>query len=171
MIMATQEVVNWINNKIHSSRIKEDFEQMESFCLLWNIFEKKVDNTSTTPLGLSRIEKFIKGNSQNVNINNSVIDSVFSYFQNRYITTGRINSKFEKLFRPQDSNWKARLISILTDNQMSSTTKEKIFGILIIAYRIRNNSFHGTKELPEIVDQKETFEHLNNFLMNFLDKL
>jgi hypothetical protein len=57
--MATQTVVNWINNKFSASRSKEDFEQMESFCLLWNVFEKRVENGQGSFEGLPTIEKFI----------------------------------------------------------------------------------------------------------------
>ena len=172
--MATQKVVDWINEKFFVTKTynKEDFEQMESFCLLWNLFEKKVADGSETSLGLSKIEKFATKNSQYINIDNTIMEDCFNYFQNRYIENGTTNAQFDNLkFRQNDTQYSDKLKNILTNNSMSSTESEKILGILTIAYRIRNNSFHGTKELPEIVNQKETFKHFNDFLMSFLNRL
>ena len=164
--MATQTVVNWINTKFSATRSKEDFEQMESFCLLWNLFEKKVGNGSKTSVGLPAIKKYVTDNYQNINIDNAIMDSCFNYFQNRYIENGVSNNKLDTLFRsiPTDEKHKNKLKKLLTKNSQQTKTFDKILGILTITYRIRNNSFHGTKGLPEIVNQKQTFEHLNDFL-------
>ncbi|MDR1814924.1 MAG: hypothetical protein LBR18_08795 [Tannerella sp.] len=167
--MATQRVINWINRKFSAYRSKNDFEEMESFCLLWNVFEKEAGNGQTTSLGLRRIETFIS----NVNISNhQIIKDGFDFFKRRYINinTGSTNRNFDTLFsrtpKKTEKNYKDRLEVFLTNNNASK--KDMILGLSIIAYRIRNNSFHGTKGLDEIVTQQDTFKHLNDFLMEVL---
>ena len=162
--MATQEVKSWINKIFFASLNNADFAQMESFCLLWNIFEKKVGNGSQESLGLVKIEKFIF--DENITIDDSILQPCFDYFRSRYIENGETNSKFEKL-NISNNKFKDIFKNILVNN--NALEKEKILGISIIAYRIRNNSFHGTKGLSEISNQKDTFEYLNKFLMGFLD--
>jgi hypothetical protein len=166
--MATQPVINWINGKFSADRNKEDFEQMESFCLLWNLFEKKVGSGN-----LSTIKDFITNESQNINIDNAVMADCYKYFKDRYITTaGVTNEDFENLkFRDnkREKDFRDKLENILINGHATVSENERILGILTIAWRIRNNTFHGTKELPEIARQADTFKYLNEFLMQFLN--
>jgi len=169
--MATQVIIDWFNSQFSATRNKVEFEQMESFCLLWNLFERKVGNNNNS-LGLSTIEKFIEDNSQQITVETTIMTNCYNYFQDRYLENDVTNAKFDNLrFRPRDIEYQNKLKKILESSPITANEEGKILGILTIAYRIRNNTFHGTKGLPEIADQKKTFEHLNNFLMNFLDKL
>ena len=48
--------------------------------------------------------------------------------------------------------------------------KDKIQSILYIAFRLRNNLYHGEKDVSTLYDQNENFKQINLFLMEVIDK-
>lgn len=169
--MPTTEVLDWINQRFIAVRTAQEFYHAESFFLIWNIFEKKVANGHT--LTIPMIKHFVTYNQNAINQHqqtlNAGIQTSFTYFCQRYVTNDeeQANDLFNGLgFRTQEREHREFLLDTLRD--INPSVSMKLLGLLIIAYRIRNNTFHGTKQLPEVVEQQETFQHLNQILMAFL---
>ena len=56
--------------------------------------------------------------------------------------------------------------NILSNN--SANKEEILTSILLIAYRIRNNLFHGLKDFSLIDEQDEMFKVINLFLLDMV---
>ena len=51
----------------------------------------------------------------------------------------------------------------------SSSNQEKMEALLRIAFRLRNNLYHGEKEVSKLYDQNENFKQINRLLMALID--
>jgi hypothetical protein len=49
-------------------------------------------------------------------------------------------------------------------------SKTLVHALLLLTYRVRNNLFHGEKELYSLPCQTELFNELNSFLATFLEE-
>jgi len=129
---------------------------------MWNIFEKDVCDCSAS-------FKSIQAALDKIKLDESDIICEFNFFLDRYITDGITNEYFKKLnFRKSEDKFKIRVKSILEEN--NSTLKDKLLACTFIILRLRNNLFHGIKEMTGIVDQDKTFYFANQILKKIIDK-
>jgi len=47
--------------------------------------------------------------------------------------------------------------------------EEMIEALLKIAFRLRNNLFHGEKQIEKLYEQNENFKQINLLLMNLIE--
>ena len=60
-----------------------------------------------------------------------------------------------------------------TDNKElkeETTNQEKLQSLLYIAFRLRNNLFHGSKEVEKLYEQNENFKQINSLLMVIIEQ-
>lgn len=151
-------VTEWINNRFGIAMNELGLAAIKDFFLIWNVFDRVCDNN----FSFAEVQQQIAERHFNAD---SFIHYLH-YFQNRYINTGRTNERVEPLyFRPNDRLDFVRqvLLGELADINYILLT------IVIIVYRLRNNLFHGLKDLEVIDQQRTNFETANSFLMIFLD--
>jgi len=90
----------------------------------------------------------------------------YNYFRNRYVGDAEALERFDHLnFRPNDR--KAFVSQILHDP--NSSVADIVLAITIIVYRLRNNMFHGEKDMRFIDGQVGNFEQANAFLKALLN--
>ncbi|MDI9319017.1 MAG: hypothetical protein QM530_00960 [Phycisphaerales bacterium] len=153
-------LLNWINLKFGVDLNEVELESVKYFSLFWNIFEDKVCGRFCTA---DVIERSLINNTA---LDWSQFEEVYSYFSNRYVTNRQTNDRFEHLkFRAAD---KMLFVSTTLTNT-AAPTNEKIIAIAIIIFRLRNNLFHGEKDIRLINEQKDNFENANKFLMALLN--
>jgi len=58
-----------------------------------------------------------------------------------------------------------------TLNSPQSSLEDIVKSLLFIAYRIRNNFFHGNKNLSDLFNQEDLFQQINQVLMDYLDDI
>ena len=154
-------ILDWINHRFGLSLEEKQLAEVKNFSLLWNILEGKHFGTSFSVGGA---EKLVN----NTTFNNDAFQSHLKYFRERYVEAGHTNYRFPYLnLRPNDKQNLVEAVLLNTTND----EKHIILALLIIVYRYRNNLFHGTKEIDEIVHQDGNFSCANSFLMTFLDHL
>ena len=163
----------WVSDFFTYDSTPPDFNNIESvknFALLWNLFERYFCDKHAS---LSKIQKNInKMIANNYSFPQIIYNDYFNDYQQRYLSGGRTNQSFEALlFRDNasDKKYKKLLKSILENSEAEAN--KKVFACFIIIYRLRNNLFHGSKNIATIARQNDNFIKANKVLMSFLSFL
>ena len=132
--------------------------ELLEFLILWNLFEKRLFNKRFSIAAAIR---------NDVKVSSVSLDDAFDYFKKRYIENGRTNSKFDALsFRRNDK--KSNVVNILCG--VPDVILNRSTAVQIIIYRLRNNLFHGLKEVETLSSNKSTFLIVNEFLLSCLEE-
>ena len=136
-----------------------NLDAIRNFLLLWNQFEAKLFNCSfSTPDAISK--------SGMIKIDNDIMVNTLHYFQQRYLSEGKINTQFLQLgFRHNDNQ--PLVEDVLFGNNKNNS--DIIAAIIIIISRYRNNLFHGIKNVRLSSSQQTNFKYANTFLLTCLE--
>ncbi len=145
----------------------EDFVEHRKFLfyfvVIWNLFEQKKMNHNAS---IFRVNSFVNSIG---NLNDINIDAIFIYFKNRYTKNNQTTELFNHLlWRPEENHIKTKTIRTLCDTSRLNK-KNQIKAILSIIFRLRNNLFHGEKNIDSIYKQRRTFELVNSFMLDLLE--
>lgn len=155
---------NWINDNFDTELKEDELTSIKDFSLIWNIFENRVCenhcSVNTLTVKLSEID-----------FNLNCFNGSLEYFKNRYTSNGTTNDLYDSLsFRANDNK---QLVTAVLLGQENGTN-EIILALSIIIYRLRNNLFHGLKQIETINEQRRNFEVANKvlkeILVHFLNK-
>lgn len=131
-----------------------------NFAMIWNLFEYRCMGKKAQ---ISKVNNLVESL---ISINNLDVDTIFNYFKNRYTETdGEFNINGLN-WRSSENTYRAFVIEKFKDNQCSH--KDKVITVLYIIFRLRNNLFHGEKNIAIINEQKRTFVLVNKFLMDLI---
>lgn len=149
-------------NKISSEMIME----LGRFSILWANFEWKYCETKCDE---TKIIQFIKDYKNIYNENDELkffsknfISALKKYFINKSLSINKEtikNQLYSKGYQPQQE-----VMDVLTKNENIIDEKTLFEGTFLICYRLRNNMFHGLKDLSEINNQLELFQKVNQLL-------
>ena len=154
----------WLEKNIFSSQLDErKLKHIFYFPILWNIFEKKLCHNNAQIRKYKKISQSIYNNK----INMTNISEIYNYFKDRYV---KDENHFLKLNFRDNNNTEQNIKQEITERFKKSEIAniEKIEVILCIAFRIRNNLFHGIKEVKKLYEQNENFKQINQFLIYIL---
>jgi hypothetical protein len=133
----------------------EERSAIQDFMFLWTYFE------AATLLGngsASAIVSIVKVWSDKKIISLDLLNTELAYFIDRYYSTGAPTPHFLHLnFRPKDRRDLVEQILRRDATDPTSITT----GLLIIAFRYRNNLFHGLKWAYALEDQLGNFQNAN----------
>lgn len=132
------------------------------FSLVWNIYEKEICDKDGR-IGIHPNEHSQKYSDK---VDKKVLNSVFDYFKNRYVSNGQPAEHF-KTFEFKSKRIKDDVFDCLTKDSPSS--EQKVKTLLCIAFRLRNNLFHGQKQVDKLYEQNENFRQINLLLINLID--
>jgi hypothetical protein len=164
-------------NKKKSDEFKEDewlreycrgahwnkFESIKNFLFFWSLFEKKVcDNNANVNRICNEIDILVKKKA----LNPKEFNRIYKYFKKRYTKEGKVNKLFSDLaFRESD---KKGFVKAVLENE-SPLINDELKAVLIVVYRLRNNLFHGTKEVELLKSQIQNFKVTNELLAKIID--
>ncbi len=132
------------------------------FSIVWSVFEARA---LATKASAGAIVQFIDQNAEYFGAAEPFADAVL-YFRQRYVSEGVTDHKFQSLhFRAKDR--RELVEAVLLENDVRPT--ETVKALLIIAFRLRNNLFHGIKWAYGMRDQQANFEHATAVLTRVLD--
>jgi hypothetical protein len=124
----------------------ETLDAVESFTLMWNIFEGLVCDNSATISRLEKLSAEIVGRRRR----QEEIEQLFTYFKNCYCAAAGPTADFDGLhLRATDR--KEFIEAVLRDEK--SDYESRLLALMIILYKIRNNLFHGLKSLDRLNSQ------------------
>lgn len=141
------------------------YRQILHFSLIWNLFERHACGRFAS---IPRIKRAV----HTAVFTNKVCAQMFAehsaYFRNRAKNYGPSVAHYVRALNPHNSETRA----ILNDffGSQSSSSKDEITGLLVIAYRIRNNLFHGEKDVAYLHTQAELFQVINSLLATYLTR-
>lgn len=132
------------------------------FSIVWSVFEARALSTNANATAIVR---FVDENAASFGSAEPFGDAL-AYFQQRYVSDGQTNHKFESLhFRRNDR--RELVEAVLLGHE--ATAIEIVTALLIIVFRLRNNLFHGIKWAYEMRDQQRNFENAIAVLTRVLD--
>lgn len=144
------DIIKKINTNYNSNLQRKNIQYILDFVLLWNLFELKYFEKYFKE---NKLENFIKNNNYN-EINE--LDDIFIYFKDRYSEN---DDKFNNLnIKDKKEDIKNNLL----------TWDNKLYTVIYIISRFRNNLFHWSKRVEFIDLQKENFEKINIFLLELI---
>ena len=158
----------WLeSNRYYPTIEEEKLKSIFYFSLVWNIFEKECCHKNAS---IGNHPKNLADNLSN-NIDSNLLNEIFQYFQNRYIENGDVNDIFNSFDfgrEPASTTYKNFVKDRLLKEE--TTNQEKLQSLLYIAFRLRNNLFHGIKNVEELYKQNKNFKQINSLLMVIIEQ-
>lgn len=156
---------------------KEEYEFLSDFTFLWGILESKFRLNNKT-LDLKRIEHVINSIHFKDNLDNILslpVNIVIECTKSEFIIAVANIDFRANLFpteRKQEFAYIKTYFGFNTNGikNIKKSNPEIIFLIFFIAYRLRNNLFHGNKFFQQLYEQKKFFKMINKFLVEILIK-
>jgi len=153
----------WLENNRYYEKIDDSkLYSIFYFSLIWNIFEKELcdkdGRISVHPTKLSTryAEK----------ANKDHVSNIFGYFQDRYVLNENKTEKYQS-FEFKSVDIKNEVFECLIIDK--PTVEQKLKTLLQIAFRLRNNLFHGEKQVAILYEQNENFRQINLLLTHLID--
>jgi hypothetical protein len=151
--------LNWINKHLNLGTKKKNIKSTLMFTLFWNLFEHE---TCYDWFNINTIRDLI--NRANLSIYEFI--EYYDYFKKRYTINGDINERFETLnFRNQTDREYVRN----TFRNPTPSNEELISSLFLVIQRLRNNIFHGLKEISTLEIQEPNFNIANKAIATFLE--
>lgn len=165
VVQKPMETIDWISRNIRGGNEveKSTLLSVSNFTLMWALFEGTEAHGESLIVfdELKHIAKRVTDSFPQ-----SDLDTAIDYWSTRYISSNNTNEKFRKLRVKGQEN--INLVkNTLLGHEVSKTNQ--IHAILIIIYRLRNNMFHGMKDLKELEKQQNNFDHASTFLKCILE--
>ncbi|CCO22279.1 hypothetical protein [Maridesulfovibrio hydrothermalis] len=154
-------VVEWIcqnENYNYQDYENHDFTEVCNFLLMWSYIEHKLisstDQSNDHPISLSNAIFESKIDNIPTADSNSHVDHAYNFFVERYTSDPpKGNLESLKFQRRHELNFVKREL------QRNTNSKNKLKCVAFICTRLRNNLFHGAKQLPNIIEQGALFKH------------
>lgn len=147
---------------------QDELQPVLEFTLIWNLFEKLVCDRNA---GLHRIRRHVDQSIGRDKITGTDYDPFVEFFRARYrdpseefLISVLLSSGRRPSLGDRDD---IRLVKSVIKGDYSDTNNT-IYGLLFIAYRVRNNLFHGEKTIDTLHLQKELFETVNAYLSKYM---
>jgi hypothetical protein len=118
--------------------------------LLWNLFEQRHCDKKCTVAKLKGLAEKIAPTALE-----GELSGAWDFWRTRYVENGATNNRFEGL-HIQTKAHRDVVEPVLCGN---ATPQAQLGAMLVIVYRLRNNLFHGEKELPTLNEQRENLDY------------
>jgi hypothetical protein len=167
--MPTLDPLTWLRNRVGAEALPGTaFDAAMKFALLWMYFEGQACGTEANS---KRLRDFAKDlYARKLDGLTGHLEAPLAFFKERYGDAQRDPQKFiSRLGDPKriKSDDQASIISALTQEPIDEV--DKAIGLLLICFRIRNNLFHGSKQIPTLHQQEEIFSNVGHILTVLLD--
>lgn len=161
----TFQPLTWINEYTCAKTPinTEAFEPILQFCLMWNLFERDACKKSAnyTTIGNAVLHAFAKEK-----LSLSSFQEHLAYFRNRSQREGMTIDQYLHALKMNDVNAKYLVTGVLSSSL--TDPNNVVYALLLITHRIRNNLFHGEKEIALLHSQVGLFRTVNSLLATYL---
>ena len=150
----------WVREHLREalSLKSESLQAVAGFALLWNLFEGRVCNNDANVKTFQHITQNLASSPAELE---KSVDKSLSFYRSRYVEGQEMKPIFNRLnFRPNDR--REHVESVLKGE--IDDFGDKVLALLIIAYRIRNNIFHGLKSASIWDDQAKNISEASRVL-------
>lgn len=122
------------------------------FSPVWSIFEFRAVNRDANQYSIDAFARRCDPSHEQIR----EFQPAFDHFRNRYVDGHQTNAAFASLVG-RDTNLRSAIEHSLLEVESSNIAK--LTGLLLIAYCLRNNLFHGTKWAWGLADQYENLAY------------
>jgi hypothetical protein len=143
-----------------------------SFSLIWNLFEARIcDKFASTRNIRNRVDR---ADRSGILVRDNY-EQYLNYFRKRYGPVGAgaldelapTNPGQNRIVREANARVREEIERVFQDPNPS--TADAVNALLLIAYRVRNNFFHGSKNMQNLHRQAELFRVINKLLSTFIE--
>jgi hypothetical protein len=154
------DAIEWIGARQPSLQryVGHGSQPLLHFALMWNMFEGELCDASASVSKLRSVADLL---AQRELLSHPAATTFVDFVRDRYWANESVTNRFHSLcFRTaHESN---AVIAVLSGEAVS--TPEIIYAMLLVIYRYRNNTFHGLKEVAEVLGSQELFDQSARFL-------
>lgn len=133
------------------------------FSIMWSLFEAQCLSTRASERS---IEEYVRPLCAKGLLSDFDASPFLKYFQNRYVNQGQLNETYRGL-KLRDSDLSRLVEAVLLGSD--SHSGHVVTALLVIAYRLRNNLFHGVKWAYGIAGQMDNFLYASSLLASVMD--
>lgn len=167
--MPNIDPLEWLRHRVGIDALPGTaFEAAMKFALLWMYFEGQACGAEANS---KRLREFAKDlYSRHLDRLRGQLDVPLDYFKSRY---GDVQSNPQQFIRrlgdPKriKAEDQAAIVKALSADAIDEV--DKAIGLLLICFRIRNNLFHGSKQLPTLQQQENLFANVGIVLRKLLE--
>ncbi|CAH6803010.1 conserved hypothetical protein [Vibrio chagasii] len=153
------EVQDWLSQKLVNTQLDDGvtYTSIANFCVMWALFE----GTELSDAD-SAVDELAYVACRLVQRGIDVTEPL-DFWSNRYIDSEKTNGPFDKLGFSHVPH-----INLVADVLIGNQTDpvKIVHAILLIVYRLRNNLFHGNKDITRIHNQVTNLDMASKTLMN-----
>ena len=164
--ISTQWLERYSDRKNHYLVSLDDdpvVKEIRNFLLLWNLYENLFLNCSGKVCSIWK-------NTGNLAPDIKDTDAFYAYIKDRYsdpILFAKLNFKHDdKGLDKYCTSFSDRVLAILGCDEPSLAEKNTV--CRMVAWRYRNNLFHGKKSMSSFWNQQDIFERVNAYLVSGL---
>lgn len=157
--------IHWLEKHApgFSGLSSEERGLLMDFALLWSLFEGEVLNSAAS---VNTIEQAVQRWNQAGLLSPQTFAAAAGYFRERYYADGAFTYRFDHLHLERSGN--PQVVRNVLSGQ-DSAPSSIASAMLIIAYRYRNNLFHGVKWVYQLQEQEQNFSRANETLMRAIE--
>jgi hypothetical protein len=135
--------------------------------LIWNLFETHACQRNAN---LSSIRRSVDRAVESSRLSSDRYNQFVHYFRERYYLAdeGKFETFFDRLMLTCPESQKVVKRAL---NGHASDVNDVVYALLLIAHRIRNNLFHGNKDVQSLPQQAELFTAVNSLLTTYLEDI
>lgn len=150
-------IARWIARNEGFNDPDQDFSYVSDFVLMWSYVEKKIVDgfgNNGDSLGCWAFDRYM---NELIMSSNEHIDESYRFYARRYSRGDGVRF-FNGLFqRRRERQFKRE--TFLTIRSREVGEKDRVRAVAFICSRIRNNLFHGAKDLPMIAEQEDVLRN------------
>jgi hypothetical protein len=165
--IAQFQPLEWVNDYTRAgSPINEaTFGPILHFSLMWNLFERDACGREANP---ANIERSVQTAFAEGKLSLDAFQEHLDYFQNRAQRDNMTIIRYLEALKLTNANARNLVRGVLAGDL--SDPNNVVYALLLIAHRIRNNLFHGEKEVANLHSQVDLFRAVNSLLATFLNQ-
>lgn len=162
----TFEPLAWVNEYTQPAmHISEaTFGPILHFSLMWNLFERDACGKQANPVN---IEKAVQAAFTEGRLSLDPFRDHLEYFRIRSQRDGMSIDRYLDALKMDNKNARHLVRGVLAGDLADSNNA--VHALLLIAHRIRNNLFHGEKEVATLHSQADLFRAVNSLLATYLN--
>jgi hypothetical protein len=141
----------------------DTFEPILHFSLMWNLFEKDICGKDANQ---TSIEKSVQSAFAAKRLSLTPFEEHLRYFKTRAHQNGMTIERYLDALKM--TNEKARRLTSGVLSGELTDPNNAIYALLLIAHRIRNNLFHGEKDVAMLHSQVDLFRTVNSLLATYI---
>ncbi len=167
---STDQISKYLNENISS----DTKIQIANFAILWNCFEKLCDdrklyvNNSDTIIDFDLVINLMRLTNDDHKFIDEVSHDFKIYLESKMVLYDIINIK-EYFYMSYPQYYEIKNCILL--NEDSESRKDDLKVLMYVIKRVRNNMYHGNKEVRTLDSQLRLFELCNKLLIFILYKL